>query len=266
MNEVYNQLVIFAPRGLGALALVTVGLALALIARRGSTLLLNRLGFDRAAERVGLSSILREASITLPPSRFVGTLLFWAIVLFTALAALGPLGLSFLATSLTGVFAYAPRLLVAVLLVLFGTGASGLVATLAERTLLEVGVTRTGTIAALVRFGIIFIALILAGAVLQLDVTILIVITFIVLGGIVLAGSLAVGLGLRELSGNIAAGRYVAEGIAEGDTITIDGISGTVERIGYGQTEIRDGVGQSYLVPNAHFMQRIVTKGPPEQQ
>jgi len=260
LDRILNQLVVFVPRGLSALALVTVGLALAVIARRSSTFVLNHLGFDRAAERVGFSSILREAGIELQPSRFIGTLLFWAIVLFTVLAALGPLGLSFLADSLTGVFAYVPRLLIAVLLVLFGVGASGLVATLAEGTLAEVGVTRTGTITALVRFGIIFISLILAGAVLQLDVTILIVITFIVLGGIVLAGALAVGLGLRQLSSNIAAGRYVAEGIAEGDTITIDGISGTVERIGYGQTELRDGAGQIYLVPNARFMERIVTK------
>lgn len=260
MDRVLNQLIVFVPRGLGALALVTVGLLIAVVAQRSSTFLLNRLGFDQAAERVGFRSILREAGITLLPSRFIGTLLFWAIVLFTVLASLGPLGLSFLADSLTGVFAYVPRLLIAVLLVLFGVGASGLVAALAESTLAEVGVTRTGTIATLVRFGIIFVALILAGAVLQLDVTILIVITFLVLGGIVLAGALAVGLGLRQLSGNIAASRYVAEGIAEGDTITIDGISGTVERIGYGQTELRDATGQSFLIPNAHFMERIVTK------
>ncbi len=68
------------------------------------------------------------------------------------------------------------------------------------------------------------------------------------------------GLGLRELSQNVAAGRYLSEGIAEGDEISLNGISGTVERVGHAMTIVRGPNGRIYLVPNSHFLEHVVEK------
>lgn len=260
MNDVYTQFAVFAPRGAGALGLAMVGVVLAIIAQRSSLLVLNRLGFDQVADRVGFTAILRESNIRRRPSRFVATIVFYALLALTVVAALYPLGLNVLAQQLDSIVAYVPRVVLAVLLLLFGVGASRLIATLAERALVEAGITRTNVLSSLTQGGIIFVALILAAAVLRIDVTILVVITFIVLGGMVLAAALAVGLGLRGLSRNIAANRYIAEGIVEGDRITIGAVSGIVERIGYGMTTVLAADGRRHLVPNAHFMEQVVHK------
>ena len=65
---------------------------------------------------------------------------------------------------------------------------------------------------------------------------------------------------LRSLSQNVAASRYVAEGIDEGDEISLNGISGTVERIGHAMTTVRAPDGRVYLVPNTHFLEHVVEK------
>ena len=162
---------------------------------------------------------------------------------------------------------YAPRVLVAVLILVFGAAAADLLARLTRRALGEVGVNRTGRFRTLVRFGVIFVAAILAAAVLGIDVTILIVVTIIGLGAAALAAALALGLGLRGLSQNVAAGRYVSEGIAEGDEISLNGISGTVESIGHAMTTVRGSNGRVYLIPNTHFLDHVVEKqeSAPEQ-
>ncbi len=92
----------------------------------------------------------------------------------------------------------------AVLILLFGASAANVVSELAVRSLSGAGVSRTGELGSFVRFGIIFVAAILAAAVLGIDVAILIVITVIGMGAVALTASLALGLGLRGLSQNVA--------------------------------------------------------------
>ena len=87
-----------------------------------------------------------------------------------------------------------------------------------------------------------------------------------VVPGIALTAALAIGLGLRGLSQNIAASRYIADGIAEGDRITVNGTSGMVEQIGHAMTTLRGDDGRIFLVPNHHFVEHVVVKEPRETE
>lgn len=260
MEQLLSDFIAYVPRALGALAIVAVGVVLGFLARPAATFVLRRLRFDRACDRVGVTTLMRESGIRSSPSAFGGTVVFWAIILFAVLASLGPLGLEFLADTLNQVVLYAPRILVAALILLLGTSAAGAVAELARRGLVELGITRTGPLTVLVRIGVIFVSVVLAANVLGIEATILVVIAIIALGGIVLTAALALGLGLRQLSQNVAAGRYLAEGIEEGDEISVNGVSGTVERIGHAMTTIRTAEDDTYLLPNSQFLEYAVKK------
>ncbi|WP_025745940.1 mechanosensitive ion channel family protein [Kallotenue papyrolyticum] len=262
MNTVVQTLLAYIPRVLGALMIIVVGVILAVLARRTTAFALRRLRFDLVCERIGIARLLQAGGMQRTPSQFVATIVFYAMVIFAVLAALGPLGLDFLALALNQVLLYAPRLLAAVLILILGSSAAGLLAELADSTLAGVGVRRSAAVRSLVQVGVVYIAVILAAAVLGIDVTILIVITVIVLGGIALTAALALGLGLRELSRNIAASRYIGEGIVEGDEIVVSGYSGRVERIGYALTTLRASDGRIYLVPNGLFLSEVVQKQP----
>ena len=260
IDELINAFIVVVPQVVGAIAIAMLGLVLAVLAKRVTPFVLRRLRFDQVCESAGITNLMRQGGIHRTPSQFAGAVVFYAVLALAIIAALGPLGLDFLAATVNKIILYAPRALVAVLTLVLGTSAANFLAQLAGRELPEVGVNRTGPLRALVRFTVIFVSAILAAAVLGIDVTILIVVTIIGLGGAVLAAALAMGLGLRGISQNVAASRYVSEGIAEGDEISLNGISGTVERIGHAMTTVRSRDGRVFLVPNSQFLEHVVEK------
>lgn len=263
MGELMDTFIQYIPRVLGALAIVGVGLVLAVLARRGASFLLWRFRFDQVCERVGVTALISDGEIQRSPTRFVAVVVFYGVLLFSILAALGPLGLDFLAETLNQVILYAPRALAAILILVLGTSVAGVVAEIAGRALSGLGARRTGGVKTFVRFSVIFIVAILAAAVLEIDVTILVVMTILGFGAVALTASLALGLGLQKLSQNVAAGRYLSEGLKEGDEISVNGVSGTIERMGHAMTTIRGDGGSVYLVPNAHFLEHVVEKQDP---
>ena len=260
MNELLDVFVQYVPQIVGAVALVLVGLVVAVLAQRATPFVLRRLRFDQVCDRVGITTLMREGGIGRNPTQFVSVLIFYAVLAVAIVTALGLLGLDFLAATVNQLILYAPRALVAILMLILGAAAAGLLAQLTGRLLHEMGITRTGWIKNFVRFGIIFVAAVSAAAVLGIDVTIFIIVTMIALGAAALAAALALGLGLREVSQNIAANRHISQGIVEGDEISLNGISGTVERIGHTMTTVRGPNGRVYLVPNSHFLTHVVEK------
>jgi small-conductance mechanosensitive channel len=263
LNELVEAFVVYVPRVIGAFALLVLGFVLAVLAKRVTPFLLRRVRFDQVCERAGVTNLMHEGGIDRTPSQLAGTLVFYAVLALAIVTATASLGLDILAGTINQLLLYAPRALVAIMTLILGAALAGLLARLTGRVLSEVGVNRTGGLKTFVRFGVIFIAAILAAAVLGIDVTILIVVTIVGLGAAALAAALALGLGLREISGNVAASRHISEGIAEGDEISLNGISGTVESIGHTMTTVRGPNGSVYLVPNSHFLTHVVEKHEP---
>ena len=260
MNELVDVFVEYVPQILGALAVLVVGFVVAVLAQRLTPFLLRRLRFDQVCEGVGITSLMREGGIRRSPTQLASVVVFYAVLTLAIVTAAGSLGLDLLAATVNQLILYAPRVVVAILTLVLGAAAAGLLAQLTGRVLREVGVNNTGGLKSFVRIGVIFIAAILAAAVLGIDVTILIVVTIIGLGAVALSAALALGLGLREMSQNVAASRHISQGIAEGDEISLNGISGTVESIGHTMTTVRGPNGRVWLVPNSHFLTHVVEK------
>jgi small-conductance mechanosensitive channel len=265
MADVLTAFLAFVPRIFGAAALLVLGILTAVVARWLVPLLLRRLRFDDLCQRAGVTNLLERGGITRRPSQLLGLVIAYAILGYAILTALGAVGLTFLAGSLNELILYAPRALTAVFLVILGVAAAGLLAEAVGRLLADTGIGDVDTLRNVVRFGLIFVVAILAAALLGIDVALLIAITVIALSGLALTAALAVGLGLRGLSQNIVASRYIAEGIAEGDRITINGTSGTVEQVGHAMTTLRADDGRAFLVPNHHFLDHVVEKVAPRE-
>ena len=265
METVVTAFLAYLPRLFGAVVVVVVGIIFATLIRVLTTFILRRLRFDQLCERAGVTQLLQQGSLRRRPSQLVGSLVFYAIMIFTVVTAAGALGLDFLSQTLNMLLLYTPRALVAVLLLFLGIALAGLAAEAAERVLADLGVTRVGGLRIGIRAVLIVIVVILAAAMLGIDVALLIAITVILLGAVALTAALAIGLGLRGLSQNIAAGRYLADGIAEGDYVSVNGTSGTVEQIGHAMTTLRDADGRIYLVPNHHFLEHVVEKRPRDE-
>jgi small-conductance mechanosensitive channel len=92
----------------------------------------------------------------------------------------------------------------------------------------------------------------------------LVLLATVFLGTAGLVVALSLGVGLAPLSGNIAAGRYVqGNDIQVGDEISVDGVEGTVEQLGYASVTLRSEDGSLHHVPNRVLLEGIVTKRVP---
>ncbi len=194
------DLAAFGPRLLAMLVILGVGLAVAAVIRVMVRLLLPRLGFDRFAERSGMSVVLRKGGIASPPSHLVAVLAAWSTLAVFVLLAIGALDLQYSRDLVSRTFTYLPQLLIAAALLVLG----GLVAAFLRRSVLIAAVNAGLPSARLLAGGVHAALLILfvAMALEHLGVgrQVILVSFTILFGGVVLALSLAFGLAGRDLA------------------------------------------------------------------
>ena len=254
-NDLVSTLGEFVPRLLGAVAVLLVALVLALLLRRFTVRLLQSL-----FRRTGTSSSLAQLGYEGSPSRLIGTVLFWGVVLTGVAGALGVLGLPSLENTMDQLIKLSGRALVALVILIAGVMSAGWLADLVACQAGRAELRGASVFRRAVFVAIIVIAALLAASQLGLETYVIVLLAVIMLSTVGLVASLALGQGLVLLSGNIAAGRYVQDGTAVGDVISVDGVEGTVEELGYASITVRSENGNLYRIPNRTLLENIVRK------
>ncbi len=112
---------------------------------------------------------------------------------------------------------------------------------------------------------VLAVAALLAAAQLGIDILLLILLAAVLFGTVGLVVALSLGVGLAPLSGNIAASRYVqGNDLQVGDEISVDGVAGIIENLGYASVTLRSEDGSLHHVPNRVLLEGIVTKRVPQ--
>jgi hypothetical protein len=157
-------------------------------------------GFDRFAQRVGLTVVLQKGGIVQAPSVVLAVATSWVVLAIFVVLAIGALNLQFAMDLLSRTVTYLPQLLIALALLMLG----GLVAGFVRRSVLIAAVNAGLPSARFLAGGVhtALMVLFVAMALEHLGVgrqTLLISFT-ILFGGIVFALSLAFGLAGRDLA------------------------------------------------------------------
>ena len=152
------------------------------------------------------------------------------------------------------------RVLVALVIVIAGVMGAGWLAELVARESESAGLRGGRAFRRAIFAVVVAITGLVAAGQLGLETSVLVLFAIVLFATIGLVAAVALGGGLIGLSGNIAAGRYVREGISEGDEISVDGIEGTVEEIGHAAVVLRSEDGYLYRVPNRTLLEGIVKK------
>ena len=254
-HDLVSTLAEFVPRLLGAVVVLLVALIVALLFRRLTVRVLQSL-FERTGTANSLSRLGYEGS----PSRLIGTVLFWGIMLTGVAGALGVLGLPSLGNTIDQIVNLSGRVLVALVILIAGVMGAGRLAELVAREAGRAGLRGANAFRRVVFIAVIVIAALLAAAQLGLETYVIVLLAVIVLATAGLVTALALGQGLALLSGNIAAGRYVQDGTTVGDVISVDGLEGTVEELGYASITVRSEDGHLYRIPNRTLLENVVRK------
>ena len=190
------------PAAIVAVIILLAGYLLARQVERFLDGLLDRLDFNRAARKTGLSEPLgRAAGRGLDPVHAVGRLVFWLVMLMVIFLSSAAFGLERLSEMFVMMLNFIPTLVAGIVIIILGIILGefirGLI--LASAGAVE-GVT---TLAKLAKAAVVLIAVFMA--VQQVGVAEEIVTTAftLILGAVALAAGLAFGLGNRELAGEI---------------------------------------------------------------
>jgi small-conductance mechanosensitive channel len=250
----------FVPRLVGAVVVLLAALVVAQLLHRLVARFLERLGLDDLFERTGAADALWRLGYGGGPSSLIGTVLFWGVVLTGMAGALSVLGLSSLQTTMQEIVNLSGRVLVALVILIAGTMSAGWLAELVAREAARIELRGVNVFRRIVFATVAVIAALLAASQLGLDTYVLIILVVIVLSTIGLVTAFALGQGLALLSGNIAASRYVQDGTTIGDAISVEGIEGTVEELGYASVTLRSEDGYLYRIPNRTLLENVVRK------
>jgi carbon starvation protein CstA len=199
-GEFGARLQAFAPNLLAMLVLLVTGLVAAGVVRFALAFALPRLGVDRFVERSGIGEVARRAGLTRRPSGTIALATAWVVLAVFVLLAVAALDLKVAVDLVSQAFAWLPRLLVAIALLVAG----GLVAGFARRSVLIAAVNAGLPSARLISSGAHAALLVLfaAMALEQVGLGQRVVLTAfaIFFGGVVLALALAFGLAGKDIA------------------------------------------------------------------
>ncbi|HEY7789516.1 MAG TPA: hypothetical protein VIC33_03290 [Vicinamibacterales bacterium] len=197
-GRVVENIANFLPGLVVLCVLILVALVIALVARVLVFRLLRGLDFDRWAIRSGFS-ILVDWSPERSPSRLVAQTVLWLILLLGFLAGLSALDAAMPSYFALTVFGYLPNVIGAIIILICGV----LIARFLARSVLIGAVNLQMQSARLLSTGVKWLVLILTFAMaleqIGLGRDIVLIAFAILFGGVVLAMSLAIGLGSRDL-------------------------------------------------------------------
>jgi len=260
-ENAWTQIVDYTPRVLAAIVVLVVGYFVAKIVARVVTVLCERAGLQKAAERSGLWESMTHMNIKRNVPAIVSTIVFWGLMLVFLMAGFNILKITSVSDSISQVVAYIPNLLVATVMVVVGLLVAGflrgVIATSADR----VGIGYADHLASGCYYIMGLMVFMAAFAQLKIEFALLNYAVLIVFGGLSLGFGLALGLGGRDVMAGILAGYYVRQRLQSGDHVTIGHMEGTVREVGPTATIIEteeEGLLNRHSVPNYKMLNEAV--------
>jgi small-conductance mechanosensitive channel len=237
-----------------------IALVAALLLQRLLSRFLESLGLDDLFDRTGAANSLSQLGYEGGPSRLLGIVLFWGVMLTGVAGSLSVLGLSSLESTMDQLVNLSGRALVALVILIAGIMSAGWLAELVAREAERSGLRSQNVFRRIVFTTIVAVTALIAASQLGLETYVVVLLAVVILATIGLVTALALGQGLALLSGNIAAGRYVQDGTEVGDVISVTDVEGTVEELGYASITLRSEDGTLHRIPNRTLLENIVRK------
>ena len=250
----------FVPRFVGAVAVLLTALVVALLLKRLLARFLESIGLDDLFDRTGAATSLWQLGYEGGPSRLLGTVLFWGVILTGVAGSLSALGLSSLESTMDQVVNLSGRALVALVVLIAGIMSAGWLGEIVAREAERSGLRGQNAFRRAVFATVLAVSALIAASQLGLETYVVVLLAIVVLSTIGLVTALALGQGLALLSGNIAAGRYVQDGTEVGDVISVADVEGIVEELGYASITVRSEDGNLYRIPNRTLLENVVRK------
>lgn len=251
----------FLPSLFAAIVLLVIGHFLGKLLAYIITKLLTKVGLDKLTEKAGLGDAVAGTGFVASPSQIFGKIVYWLIFLTFIISAADTLGLDRVSSTIDDFVLYLPKVIGALLVVIVGMFAATLVRTGVEAALASVNLGYERAVGGLIYAIIVIVVISLAIGQLEIETALLNQVISIVLLAAAGAVALALGLGTRDVAGNIVAGVYARDLYQPGATIRFGDVSGTILEVGSTNVVIRVSPDKTITVPNRRLLEERVEVG-----
>jgi hypothetical protein len=206
VTQMLTRIMAYLPVLLGALVILIVGWIVAKAIRRLVDWLLKTIRFDALADKAGISEILKKGDLKITAGEVISSIVYWLIIIMVLVMTVDALGLPKSSDILESLFAYVPKVIAALLVLIVAMFLASFVSGIVRTAASNANLPKPQILAGISRWAIIIFAVTISLE--QLGIApLLVTATFnIILGGIVLALALAFGLGGKD-----AAAKYLEE-------------------------------------------------------
>ncbi len=203
LTSFWTELASFVPQLLGAIVALILGWMLAKLARTGVMRLLVLLKFDKATEKSGLEAFMKHAELEVSVGAVIGNLVYWLIILVMIVTVANSLGLSMVADLFNKVVLYIPNVIVAILVLVFGTILARFINRLVFAWLNNMEFDGALTVSTFSEYAMLVFVFFMAMEQLQIANELLTAAFIISFGAIGLAFAIAFGLGAKDWASRV---------------------------------------------------------------
>lgn len=198
LRGLLQQIGAYLPRLGVALAVVVVGWLLAKGFRVGVVKALRALNFHVLTERAGIDGFLKQSGTEKDTTDWIGSIAYALVLLASLIIAFNSLGLTQVTDLLGKAMLFVPKLLVALLVIVFGSYFARFVGGAVLRYFQSTGVSDAELLGRIVQYAVMAFVVLLGIDHLDIGGGLIQQTFLILLAGVVLALALAFGLGARE--------------------------------------------------------------------
>ena len=195
LQEVFIKFKAFLPNLLAMLVIMVLGIVLARIVRVILIKSLTAINFDSWSDRMGFTTLMRKGDLWAKPSATLGSVIFWLLVIVTLMIGLSALNIPAIDSLVEQFFGYVPRVFSAAMILIIGYVLAGFISQGVLIAAVNSGYHYAKLLAKAIRTLLMVLILAMSMEQLQIAPSIVLAAFSIIFGGIVVALSIAFGVG-----------------------------------------------------------------------
>jgi hypothetical protein len=203
LNQFWVEIINFIPKLLAVLVILFFGWLVAKLVRAGVKRLLDMIHFDQFSQKSGLEAFMSSGNISLTLSGIISQIVYWLVILMFVITGANALQLTAVATLLQQLAGYLPHIVVAILVVVFGTLLARFVNRLVFAWLHSIKFPSALAVSTSTEYGIQILSIFIALEQLGIGMQLLYALFVIVFGAFFLALAIAFGLGGRDWASKV---------------------------------------------------------------
>jgi flagellar biosynthesis protein FliQ len=192
------QIGAYLPRLAVAIVVLIAGWLIAKAVRFAAVKALRALNFHVLTERAGIDGFLQQGGTERDTTAVFGAVIYWVVILVALIIAFNGLGLTQVTDLLTRVLLFLPKLLVGLLVLIFGSYFGRFVGNAVQTYLRNIGIGDADLIGRIAQYAIVVFVVLIAVDHLDIGGDLVQHTFLILLAGVVLALALAFGIGGRD--------------------------------------------------------------------